>query len=150
ALLAWFIMQPHTLIADLAFVFLLGSVVDLIFNANPLIKLDGYYFLSQWLRLPNLMDRSRGFWRDLLKQILFGERLDGARRRSIRENAIYCSFGLLSFAYAVGLRTVIVFYAGAYLAREFHLAGLMAAAGLGVFYMRRPLGQLTSAIRYKA
>jgi len=125
-------------------------VADLIFNANPLIKLDGYYFLSQWLRLPNLMDRSRGFRRDLLKQVLFGETVEAARRRSLRERAIYCSFGLMSFAYTIGLRTVIVFYAGAYLAREFHFAGLMAAAGLGVFYLRRPLGQLSSAISRKA
>ena len=41
---------------------LLGSVLDVFFNTNPLIKLDGYYFLSQALRMPNLMDRSRGYW----------------------------------------------------------------------------------------
>ncbi|HXG65026.1 MAG TPA: hypothetical protein VNO70_07950 [Blastocatellia bacterium] len=115
-------------------------------NANPLIKLDGYYFLSQWLRLPNLMDRSRAYWRGLLKRILFGEREDAARRRGRGERAIYAAFGLTSFVYTVALRTAIVFYVGAYLADEFNAGGLIFAAGLGAFYVRRPLGQMTSAI----
>ncbi|MGH9853473.1 MAG: HlyD family efflux transporter periplasmic adaptor subunit, partial [Blastocatellia bacterium] len=74
ALLAWFALAPYTLLADMAFVFFCGSVLDVAFNGNPLIKLDGYYFLSQWLRLPNLMDRSRAYWRGLLRWIVFGER----------------------------------------------------------------------------
>ena len=63
ALLIWFVVTPHTLLSNLAFLFFLGSILEVISNANPLIKLDGYYFLSQWLRLPNLMDRSRAYWR---------------------------------------------------------------------------------------
>lgn len=47
SLLAWFILAPHTLLSDTAFVFALGSGLDVFFNANPLLKLDGYYFLSQ-------------------------------------------------------------------------------------------------------
>src|SRR5215472_17213255 len=66
ALLAWFVATPGTLLASAAMAALLGSVLDVVFNANPLIKLDGYYFLSQWLRMPNLMDRSRACWRALL------------------------------------------------------------------------------------
>ena len=73
-MLAWFLFAPYTLLADLAFIIFLAGVVDVIFNANPLIKLEGYYFLSQWLRLPNLMDRSHTYWRGLLKRILFGVR----------------------------------------------------------------------------
>ena len=147
ALLGWFIVEPHTLMSDVAFIFFLGSVVDVIFNANPLIKLDGYYFLSQWIRLPNLMDRSRSYWRALLKRILFGEKDDAARRPRGRERVIYLVFGLMSFIYTVVLMTVIVFYVGTYMADEFDVAGLMAAGALGLFYMRRPLGQIGSAIR---
>jgi putative peptide zinc metalloprotease protein len=145
ALLAWFIFVPYTLLADLAFAFFLGSVVDVIFNANPLIKLDGYYFVSQWLRLPNLMDRSRAYWRGLLKQILFGEENVAAQQWSKRERTIYTVFGLLSFVYTVGLRTFIVFYVGSYLADWFHFMGLLLAALLALFYMRHPLRQLCSA-----
>lgn len=108
ALLAWFLLAPYTLLADLAFCIFLAGVVDVIFNANPLIKLDGYYFLSQWLRLPNLMDRARAYWRGLLKRILFGDENEAAAQWSRRERTIYAVFGLLSFVYTVGLSIVIV------------------------------------------
>ena len=73
ALLAWLALAPYTLPADLAFTFFCGSVLDVVFNGNPLIKLDGYYFLSQWLRLPNLMDRAREWWRGSLRRFVFGD-----------------------------------------------------------------------------
>ena len=50
ALLSWLLLAPHTPLADIAFIFPRGSALDVFFNANPLIKLDGYYFLSQSFR----------------------------------------------------------------------------------------------------
>jgi hypothetical protein len=148
ALSAWFLLEPHTLAADLAFFFFLGSVLNLIFNANPLIKLDGYYFLSQWLRLPNLMDRSRAYWRSLLERFLFGERPSKASRSSARERAIYAAFGLLSFLYSAGLGGFIVLYAGGHLIGQFQLFGLALTAGLALFFLRRPLARsIASAAR---
>ncbi len=145
ALLAWFLLAPHTLPADLAFILFLGGVVDVIFNANPLIKLDGYYFLSQWLRLPNLMDRSRAYWRGLLKRMLFGEPNEAAAKWGRRERAIYGVFGLVSFVYTVSLRIVIVYLAGNYLMDSFHLLGLFLTVGLALVYARHLLKQLLTA-----
>jgi hypothetical protein len=150
ALLGWFALAPYTLLADLAFIFFMGSVLNIVFNANPLIKLDGYYFLSQLLRLPNLMDRSRAYWRGLLKMSVFGERNLEAAKYAWGERAIYFAFGLLSFLYNVGLRSFIVIFIGGYLIEWFHLPGLFGAAGLAIFYARRPLGQTIASIRSKA
>ncbi|MGH9800146.1 MAG: hypothetical protein ACRD82_07260, partial [Blastocatellia bacterium] len=119
--LAWFCLAPHTMLADVAFVFLLGGVLDVFFNANPLIRLDGYYFLSQWLRLPNLMDRSRAYWRGLLKQILFGQPNAEAARYARRERVIYLVFGLLSFVYNIAFASLIVVYVGGWLTEKLYL-----------------------------
>src|SRR5262249_38360195 len=100
----------------------LGSLLDLIFNANPLIKLDGYYFLSQWLRIPNLMDRSRAAWRRLLR------REDATVQLSQRERRILLTFGLLSFLYNLLLPVVILWYAAQYLLNWFNFVGLWLAA----------------------
>ncbi|MFK7769635.1 MAG: efflux RND transporter periplasmic adaptor subunit [Mariniblastus sp.] len=35
-------------------VMLAGSITTIFFNANPLMRFDGYYILSDWLELPNL------------------------------------------------------------------------------------------------
>src|SRR4030095_16877343 len=105
ALLAWFVQEPHTTGANLAYIFFLGSVLNIVFNANPLIKLDGYYFLSQWLRLPNLMDRFRDFLRGLLRRVVQVECNREATRFSRRERVIFAIYWPLSFAYAVALRS---------------------------------------------
>ncbi|MEP7271628.1 MAG: hypothetical protein ABI882_08980, partial [Acidobacteriota bacterium] len=145
ALLAWFALAPYTLLADVAFAFFAGSVLDVAFNGNPLIKLDGYYFLSQWLRLPNLMDRSRAYWRGLMRWIVFGEPNEAAARFRRRERVILALFGLTSIIYTTALMVLIVVYVGGYLIAWFHLAGLLSTAGLALFFARRSVGNLIAA-----
>jgi putative peptide zinc metalloprotease protein len=141
ALLAWLTLAPYTPPADLAFCLFLGSVTDVAFNGNPLIKLDGYYFLSQWLRLPNLMDRAGEWRRGFLRRIVFGERNEASARFTKRERLILAAYGLLSFVYTVALRLFIVIFLGSYLIDWFHLPGLLLTIALALFYARRPLGQ---------
>lgn len=146
SLLAWFLVAPHTLPADLLFVILLGSVLDVFFNANPLIKLDGYYFLSQFLRLPNLMDRSRGYWRNVLKRILSGERNTESARYDRRERAIYLVFGLLSFFYNLAFASLIVIYVGEWLTDRFYMLGILLTVGIAFIFVRRPISQIFRAL----
>ncbi len=146
SLLAWLSLAPYTTLADLAFIFFCGSVLDVVFNGNPLIKLDGYYFLSQWLRLPNLMDRASEWRRGLLRRIVFGFPNEAAARFDRREQAILAIFGSLSFVYATALRLFIVIFLGSYLTDWFHLPGLLGAAALALFYARRPLRELLAAV----
>lgn len=150
SLLAWLLVAPHTLPADLLFVILLGSVLDLIFNANPLIKLDGYYFLSQLLCLPNLMDRSRGYWRGVWKRLLLGESNPETARYDRSEQAIYLTYGLLSFLYHIVFAALIVIYAGAWLTDRLFLLGLILAGGIATIFMRRPIEQLFRAAMFIA
>lgn len=136
-LLVWFLVAPETLVADVALGFALGSLADVVFNANPLIKLDGYYFLSQWLRLPNLMDRSRAYWRGLLRRLLTGEVEE--KKYSGRERMIYGLHGFLSVVYSTGLMIFIVVYAGDWLMNTFYLLGLLLAVGVALLFVRKPL-----------
>ena len=38
------------------------TIVTIGFNANPLLRYDGYHVLSDWVRVPNLSDQSRDAW----------------------------------------------------------------------------------------
>jgi putative peptide zinc metalloprotease protein len=135
SLIAWYLLNPHTWMGRIAMAFVLGSLLDLVFNANPLIKLDGYYFLSQWLRIPNLMDRSRTYWRGLL----WGSEPGGFSRRDRR---ILLPFGLLSFAYNLALPVAIVWYASQYLMDRFQFAGLLLSGLVAAAYLVRPLKKI--------
>jgi len=59
-------------------------------NLNPLLKLDGYYILMDWLEIPRLREKSLVFIRSSL-----GEKL--RRRESFtRDEKIFAVFGVLS------------------------------------------------------
>ncbi len=57
-LIVWALTQPG-LIQDIGFTFaFVGGVSTLLFNANPLMRLDGYYLLCDLTQLPNMAQRS--------------------------------------------------------------------------------------------
>ena len=43
----------------------LCSVSTVMFNANPLMRFDGYYMLADWLEIPNLRDRANKYLNNL-------------------------------------------------------------------------------------
>ncbi len=51
---------------------LAASLHTLLFNANPLMRFDGYYILSDWLRLPNLYQHARQYVVAISKQAFCG------------------------------------------------------------------------------
>jgi putative peptide zinc metalloprotease protein len=48
------------------------SVATLFFNANPLLRYDGYYFLADLLEIPNMMSKGRQFIGYYLQKFLLG------------------------------------------------------------------------------
>jgi putative peptide zinc metalloprotease protein len=55
----WVATPPDLFIHELAFrVLLFSGTTGLVFNYNPLIKLDGYYVLMSWLDIPDLRERA--------------------------------------------------------------------------------------------
>lgn len=69
---AWLTMNPDTLPAQLVFnAMLVASVSTVIFNANPLLRYDGYYILSDFLEIPNLRQKSAEYTLGLIKRHIF-------------------------------------------------------------------------------
>ena len=50
---------------------LIASVSTVVFNANPLLRYDGYYILSDWLEIPNLQQKSRDYTLGLVRRHVF-------------------------------------------------------------------------------
>lgn len=70
ALLVWANTDPG-LVRDLAFdIVVIGGVSTLLFNANPLLRFDGYYLLSELIEIPNLGTRSDQYLGYLFKHYL--------------------------------------------------------------------------------
>jgi putative peptide zinc metalloprotease protein len=144
SLLAWFCLEPYTLLADTAMIFCLGSLLNIAFNANPLIKLDGYYFLTQVLYLPNLMEKSRVYWRGLWRRMSFG----GGKLQtlSLRQRIAYFIFGPLSLGYTIVLLSAILFYLHEYFVDNFYLAGFGFTGLVAAVLMRQQISKGAEAI----
>ena len=52
----------------------IASVATLLFNANPLLRYDGYYMLSDVLEMPNLSQRGRDYIYYLVRRYVWGVR----------------------------------------------------------------------------
>lgn len=62
----------HNIWGQLAFnAMLVASVTTIIFNANPLLRYDGYYILSDYLEIPNLRQKSQEYSLGLIKRHIF-------------------------------------------------------------------------------
>lgn len=68
AVILWQYTQPGPLNSISLNVVIVCGVSTFLFNGNPLLKHDGYYILSDLLRMPNLWQESRGYlYRQLSK-----------------------------------------------------------------------------------
>lgn len=86
---------PEGPLAGLLFRTALIAYLMVFLNLNPLLKLDGYYLLSDWLEIPLLRERSLSFvQRRLVPKLRRLERFKG-------EELIYAAFGLLALAWTV-------------------------------------------------
>src|SRR5258706_7562505 len=69
----WKYTDPTTLVSKLAYnTMFIASVTTLLFNANPLLRYDGYYILADYLEIPNLAQRSNEYLGYLVNRYVFG------------------------------------------------------------------------------
>ena len=54
---------------------LVASVTTVVFNANPLLRYDGYYILVDFLEIPNLRQKSSEYALGLIKRHVFRVKL---------------------------------------------------------------------------
>ncbi|HET6787875.1 MAG TPA: hypothetical protein VFH49_07940, partial [Aquabacterium sp.] len=97
-------------------VWFMACTSTLLFNGNPLQRLDGYHVLTDALQLPNLAVRSRHWWRQRVLQWVLGQptaqaRLDAAPQAP-GEGSWLRVYAPLSWVYQVGLWSGLSVWAG--------------------------------------
>jgi len=114
---------PDQFIAGLLFQFASASALVSFFNLNPLLQLDGYYILMDWLEMPLLRGRAIAFVRSGLWRKLRG------REAFTKEERISAVYGTLALVWTVSaLWSTLRFFGGTIL--RFFEARLGPAAGL--------------------
>ncbi|HEX4085415.1 MAG TPA: site-2 protease family protein [Chthoniobacteraceae bacterium] len=86
----------------------LASVTTLFFNANPLLRYDGYYLLSDLIEAPNLAQRSGTMLLYLIRRYLLGLRQAMSPALSTGEAWLLVLYGIASGFYRVFICASIV------------------------------------------
>jgi multidrug efflux pump subunit AcrA (membrane-fusion protein) len=132
AVFAWAVLVPGTLPHRAAYLVAVTSGVQTLFNFNPLLKLDGYYLLSDWLGVVNLRERAASHLMARLRRLLWGAAPPDADPRG----RVLLAYGLLSLAYSLLVLTVSLFALARFGGHYLGAAGLTAAGLLCVLSLR--------------
>lgn len=146
AAIVWSQTSPgvvHALAYNLVFT---AGVSTLLFNANPLIRFDGYYILSDLTETPNLYQRSNDYLKYLVRRYAYRVREPINPAQSSLEAPWLALYGVASLVYRIVLFGGILLFV---LGKMFFVGLLMAALSL-VTWLVVPAGKwlrylLTSA-----
>ena len=141
AALAWRATDRDTWISQAALVVIATSGVKTILNLNPLLKLDGYYLLSDFLDLPNLRKKSFAYLSGWLKSGagLFGP----GPAASPRERRILLAYGLTAWVISMGFLIYGALVLGKTLIAEGQQMAFLSFLGLLGFRFRRKVSKLS-------
>ncbi|HKG93071.1 MAG TPA: efflux RND transporter periplasmic adaptor subunit [Gemmatimonadaceae bacterium] len=138
AAIVWRIAEPGTWLGVGALAIVLTSAVRQFFNLNPLIKLDGYYLLSDALEVPNLRGRAFEYLTARFKRAL-GLSAPPVGDPSPRERRIFIAYGLLAMTFSYWLLTSFALHVAGSLTRHYQGWGFLAFAGAANLALGNPL-----------
>ena len=139
AAIVWFVAQPGTLASEIAVAaMLVGGASTLLTNANPLIPLDGYFALTDWLEIPNLRIRALGYFGWWVRRHLLRLELPEPEV-SDRERRVFLIYGALAVCYISALLGFISFWLVGRAAQAFGVLGGALTTGLILVLMRRKI-----------
>jgi len=124
----------HAVAFNLMFI---ASAATLLFNANFLLRFDGYYILSDLLGIPNLSARSRQYVRYLVKRFAWGVRRALNPANSPGEAVWLTAYGAAATAFRIFICVKILLM----LTERFFFVGVVLAAAAAVVWVLVPLGR---------
>ncbi|MEO1715588.1 MAG: PqqD family peptide modification chaperone [Planctomycetota bacterium] len=134
----WLATSPGELPHQLAYnAMLTAGISTLIFNANPLMRFDGYYILSDLLEIPNLMNRSFKMLQFQFQKFVY--RLDDAKAPTSDpgEGLTLTIYGIAATVYRVFLFiSITLFVMG-----QLFAIGLLLAIWTAAAWFLMPVGK---------
>lgn len=131
ATLVWWATPSTLLVNQLAYnIMVFASVSGIVFNYNPLIKLDGYFVLADVLDMPNLQE-------DAFEYVGWSFKRHVLRRKDVpcpaegrRRKRVLATYGVLSLAYSLLFLVFALLALRAFLIRSYAFAGALIGASL--------------------
>ena len=75
------------------------SVSTVVFNANPLMRYDGYYVLADWIEIPNLRQRSTTFLKNFVLEHCLGVEVQPESYMTLGRKVGFILYAITSYVY---------------------------------------------------
>jgi putative peptide zinc metalloprotease protein len=102
----WWYTPAYPVVNNIALaVMVLCSVSTVMFNANPLMRFDGYYMLADWLEIPNLREKANRYLNNLFLDKCLGIEVPPEQYMAPTRKWLFVIYAIASWVY----RWVVMF-----------------------------------------
>jgi len=125
ATIGWRFLATETAASRICLITIAFTAIQTLFNFNPLIRLDGYYLLSDLLEVPNLRQKAIAHVKSRLVSLLTGIRPEGEKQLNRRERRLYLGFGVASSLFTALIVWIMFQRLGEWFIREYRSWGVV-------------------------
>ncbi len=106
------------------------SVNTILFNANPLLRYDGYYVMADWLEVPNLRIKSAQFFTYLFQEKVLGLEIPVQSYMPRARRILFIFYAIASYLYRWVVTFSILFFLYKFL-QPYKLGSISAIMAVG-------------------
>ena len=137
--IVWRLTEPDTYINQIMVIVVIFSGLQTLFNFNPLIKLDGYYMLSDYLEVPNLRAKAFASLRNWIT--------NSSKRKTFREERSQLIYGVCAVIFSSTLLVAVYSQIYTWATDNWATAGLVAFAVFSTVTLRRTAAESMSGLK---
>ena len=138
ATIAWRLLAPETIASRICLIIIAFTAIQTLLNFNPLIRLDGYYLLSDYIEVPNLRSKAVAYIKNRAKSLLTGVSFGSAAPLSPKEKKLFLYYGTASLIFTAALVLIMFQRLGSWMIHEYRSWGIVLISLL--FLMVVPIG----------
>jgi len=137
AMFVWVNVEPGLMRVIAYNVMAVAGISTVVFNANPLLRFDGYYILADYLEIPNLGQRSNEYLGYLVNRHIFGVSTALPKEATSGERRWFVFYSIASFIYRMFVMVAIALV----VAQRYFVIGVVFAVWSVYSSLIVPLGK---------
>ena len=148
ATFVWFYSEPGLLNSLTMATMFICSINTVLFNANPLLRYDGYYVMADWLEIPNLRIKSTQFFAYLIQEKVLGLEIPVQSYLPRSRRFLFVTYAIASYVYRWVVTFSIIYFLSQVL-KPYKLQSIsyMLATGALVPLLGMPVYQIVKFLR---
>ncbi|WP_152051710.1 site-2 protease family protein [Tautonia marina] len=147
ATFVWWNTQPGLFNSLMLSTMFICSVNTILFNANPLLRYDGYYVASDYLEIPNLRIKSTQFFTYAFQEKVLGLEVPVQSYMPRSRRALFVTYAVASYLYRWFITFSIIFFLYHFLPPKLRVISAMLAMGALVPLLFMPMWQIVKFVR---